>query len=51
MNTDARRPEKVPTQAEENRSALSTDSYYQLLLEKCRRPLQPGTDPTRRRRE
>jgi hypothetical protein len=47
MNTDARRPEKVPTQAEESRSAVSTTSYYQLLLKKCRsrRALQPATGP------
>jgi hypothetical protein len=49
MNSDAPRPEKVLPQAEESRSSVSTNSYYQLLLKKCRsRPaLQPATDPTR----
>jgi hypothetical protein len=51
MNSDAPKPKKVLPQAEESRSGLSTDSYYQLLLEKCRRALQPATDPTRRRRK
>jgi len=49
MNTDTSRPKKVPAQAEESRSAVSTNSYYQLLLNKCRsrRALKPATDPTR----
>jgi hypothetical protein len=51
MNSDAPRPEKVLPQAEESRSAESKNSYYQLLLKKCRRALQPATDPTRRRQE
>jgi len=49
MNTDAPRPKKVPAQAEESRPVVSTNSYYQLLLKKCRsrRALKPATDPTR----
>jgi hypothetical protein len=50
MNSDAPWPKKVLPQADESRSAASTNSYYQLLLQKCgsRRALQPATDPTRR---
>jgi hypothetical protein len=36
MNSDAPRPEKVLPQADESRSGASTNSYYQLLLQKCR---------------
>jgi hypothetical protein len=36
MNSDAPRPEKVLPQADESRSDASTNSYYQLLLQKCR---------------
>jgi hypothetical protein len=36
MNSGAPRSEKVLPQADENRSRASTNSYYQLLLQKCR---------------
>jgi hypothetical protein len=36
MNSGAPRPKKVLPEAEESRSAVSTNSYYQLLLKKCR---------------
>jgi len=52
MNSDVPKPEKVPRAADENATqnlngiAASSNSYYQLLLKKCRsrRALLPASD-------